>query len=64
MVAAAGDSDSVSVRTIGICAALILAGLVAAVVLGGRTSLLANTPLPKPPAVLEQRAKDVIQTLG
>jgi hypothetical protein len=64
MVAAAGDSDSVSVRTIGICAALILAGLVAAVVLGGRTSLLANTPLPKSPAVLEQRAKDVIQSLG
>ena len=61
---AAGDSDSVSVRTIGICAALILAGLVAAVVLGGRTSLLANTPLPKSPAVLEQRAKDVIQSLG
>ena len=64
MVAAAGDSDSVSVRTIGICAALILAGLVAAVVWGGRTSLLANTPLPKSPAVLEQRAKDVIQSLG
>ena len=64
MVAAAGDSDSVSVRTIGICAALILAGLVAAVVLGGRTSLLANTPFPKSPAVLEQRAKDVIQSLG
>ena len=33
-------------------------------VLGGRTSLLANTPLPKSPAVLEQRAKDVIQSLG
>jgi serine/threonine-protein kinase len=64
MVAAAGDSDSVSVRTIDICAALILAGLVAAVVLGGRTNLLANTPLPKSPAVLEQRAKDVIQSLG
>jgi len=64
MVAAAGDSDSVSVRTIGVCAALILAGLVAAVVSGGRTSLLANTPLPKSPAVLEQRAKDVIQSLG
>jgi serine/threonine-protein kinase len=64
MVAAAGDSDSVSVRTIGICAAFILAGLVAAVVLGGRTSLLANTPLPKSPAVLEQRAKDGIQSLG
>ena len=64
MVAAAGDTDSISVRTIGICVALILAGLVAAAVLGGKTNLLAKTPFPKSPAVLEQRAKDVIQSLG
>ncbi|MDR3700992.1 MAG: serine/threonine-protein kinase [Candidatus Sulfopaludibacter sp.] len=64
MVAAAGDSDSVSVRTIGICAALIVAGLVAVVTLAGKTSLLTKTPFRKSPAVLEQRAQDVIQSLG
>ena len=64
MVAAAGDTDSISVRTVGICVALILAGLVVAAVLGGKTNLLTKTPFPKSPAVLEQKAQDVIQSLG
>jgi serine/threonine-protein kinase len=64
MVAAAGDTDSISVRTVGICLVLILAGLVVAAVLGGKTNLLTKTPFPKPPAVLEQKAQDVIQSLG
>ena len=64
MVAAAGDSDSISVRTIGICFALILAGLVVAAVLGGKANILAKIPFSKSPAVLEQRAMDVIQSLG
>src|SRR5208283_1565194 len=64
MVAAAGDTDSISVRTIGISVALILAGLVVAAVLGGKTNLLTKTPFPKAPVVLEQKAQDVIQSLG
>ncbi|MGA8234108.1 MAG: hypothetical protein WB795_21710, partial [Candidatus Acidiferrales bacterium] len=64
MVAAAGNSDSVSVRTIGICMMLILAGLVVAAVLGGKSNLLAKTPFPMPPAVLEQKAQDVTRSLG
>jgi uncharacterized SAM-binding protein YcdF (DUF218 family) len=64
MVAAAGDTDSISMRTIGISVALIFAGLVAAAVLYGKTNLLAKTPFPKPPAALEQKAQDVIQSLG
>ncbi len=55
---------SIPVRTIGICVAWILAGLVAAAVLGGKTNLLTKTPFPKSPAVLEQKAQDVIQSLG
>jgi hypothetical protein len=43
---------------------LILAGLIAVVTLGGKTNLLTKTPFPKMPAVLEQRAQDVIQSLG
>jgi serine/threonine protein kinase len=64
MVAAAGDNDSISMRTIGISVALIFAGLVAAAVLYGNTNLLTKTPFPKPPAALEQRAQDVIESLG
>jgi hypothetical protein len=64
MVAAAGDADSISVRTIGICVAVILAGLFAAAVSGGKTNVLTMTPFPKPPAALEQKAQDLIQSLG
>ncbi|HYL72908.1 MAG TPA: serine/threonine-protein kinase, partial [Bryobacteraceae bacterium] len=64
MVAAAGDADSISVRTVGILAALILAGLVVAAVFGGKTILLAKTPFPKPPAALEQKAQSLIESLG
>jgi hypothetical protein len=64
MVAAAGDTDSISMRTIGISVGLILTGLVVAAVFGGKTSLLTKTPFPKSPAALEQKAQDVIQSLG
>jgi serine/threonine protein kinase len=64
MVAAAGDTDRISVRTAGICVACILAGLAVAAVWGGKTNLLTKTPFPEPPAVLERKARDVIQSLG
>jgi hypothetical protein len=60
MVAAAGDTDIVSLRTIGISVALILTGLVVVAVLCGKTNLLTKTPFPRPPAALEQKAQDVI----
>jgi serine/threonine-protein kinase len=64
MVAAAGDADSIPMRTIAICAASIVTGLIAAVLLGSKTNLLTKTPFPKSPAALEQKAQDVIQSLG
>jgi hypothetical protein len=64
MVAAAGDADSIPMRTVAICAASILAGLIVAAVLGGKTNILTKTPFPKSPAALEQKAQDVIQSLG
>jgi serine/threonine protein kinase len=64
MVAAAGDTDSISVRTVGISVAFIVAGLVVAAVLGGKTNVLAKTPFPMSPAVLEQKAQDVMRNLG
>ncbi|HUB33683.1 MAG TPA: serine/threonine-protein kinase, partial [Bryobacteraceae bacterium] len=64
MVAAAGDTDSVPVRTIAISVAGILIGLAVAAVLGGKSDLPAKTPFPMSPAVLEQRARDVMKSLG
>jgi hypothetical protein len=64
MVAAAGDTDSMTLRAVGASVALILAGLVVAAVLAGKSNLLAKSPFPKPPAILEQKAQDVTQSLG
>jgi hypothetical protein len=42
MVAASGDTEGISVRAACIWLALILVGLVAAVVLGSETSVVSN----------------------
>ena len=64
MVAASGDTEGISVRAAGIWLALILVGLVAVVVLGAKTNVLRKTPFEKPPAVLEERARNLIQSFG
>jgi predicted Ser/Thr protein kinase len=64
MVAAAGDTDRISVRTVGIVVAIILAGLVAAALLGSKTNLLTKTPFEESPAALAQQARNLIQSLG
>jgi predicted Ser/Thr protein kinase len=63
MVAASGEAG-ISVRAAGIWLALILVGLVGAVVLGEKTNVLRKTPFEKPPAVLEERAQNLIQSFG
>jgi len=64
MVAASGDTQGISVRAAGIWLALILVGLVAAVVLGAKTSVLGKTPFENSPDVLAKRARDLIQSFG
>ncbi len=64
MVAAAGSTEGISVRSAVVCLALILVGLVAAVVLGSKTNVLAKTPFEKQPAVLEEKARDLIRSFG
>ena len=64
MVAAAGDGDGISVRAAVLCFASIVAGLVAAAVLGGRVNVLQQIPFEKSPAALDQMARDLIHTLG
>ena len=61
MVAASGDTEEVSVRTAGLCLLWILAGLVALVILGGKTSLLQMTPFPNSPEILAHKAREMLQ---
>ena len=64
MVAASGDTEGISVRAASIWLALILVGLVVVVVLGAKNSVFRQTPFEKPPAALEERAQNLIQSFG
>jgi serine/threonine-protein kinase len=64
MVAASGDTPGISVRTAGICLAWILAGCVAAVILGEKANILLQTPFPHSPEILAQKANEMIQGFG
>jgi serine/threonine-protein kinase len=64
MVAAAGDSEAISVRTAVIALAVVAAGVVAVALLGGKANLLQATPFDLPPAVLVQKAREVIRSFG
>jgi hypothetical protein len=64
MVAASGDTEGISVRAACIWLALILVGLVAALVVGARTSVFAMTPFENSPDVLTRKARDLIQSFG
>jgi hypothetical protein len=64
MVAAAGDTEGISTLSAAVCLVLILAGLVVLAVVRGKTSVLMQTPFDKSPAALEQKARDVLASLG
>ena len=64
MVAASGDTQGISVRAACIWLALILVGLVGALVVGARTSVFAKTPFENSPDVLTRKARDLIQSFG
>jgi hypothetical protein len=64
MVAAAGDTEGISTVSAAVCLVLILAGLVVLAVVRGKTSVLQQTPFDKSPAALEQKAQDLLASLG
>ncbi len=64
MVAAAGNEAGIPVRTAVVYFTLMLAGLVVAAVLGGKTSIVQKSPLEYSPETLAQKARDLVQTLG
>src|SRR5271157_2947797 len=60
MVAAAGETDGISIRTAVLCLAAIVAGLILTVVLGSRVDVSQRIPLEKSPEVLAQKARELI----
>jgi serine/threonine-protein kinase len=64
VLAAAGESEALGVARGLVLVAAILAGLMAFVATSQRTSLVGRTPLDDPPAVLVDRAENIITALG
>jgi predicted Ser/Thr protein kinase len=64
MVAASGDVAGISVRAAGACLAIILTGLVGAVVLGSQSNFFRLTPFEDSTEVLAKKARDLIQSFG
>src|ERR1039457_4949179 len=64
MVAAAGETDTIPVRTIVLCLAAIVAGLILTIVLGSRVDVSQRIPAEKSPEVLAQKARELIQSFG
>jgi len=64
LVAQAGEVGGLSPRAAWACAAGIVLGVVAAIMLAGRTQLSRMAPLDKPPEYLIERARDITRRLG
>ena len=64
MVAAAGETGALSAGRVWLALAAIAFGLAALVVLQDRTDLLRLVPPPKEPAVLMERARDILSKAG
>jgi len=64
MVAASDDTGALSVRMAVVSLALVIAGLVAAVLLSGYSTILRVTPFPYSYEILAQKARDIAGHLG
>ncbi len=64
MVAASGESANVSVRLAVVLLILAVVGAVAAAVLHGKSDLVGQVPMDKPPDVLADRAHTILRNLG
>jgi serine/threonine-protein kinase len=64
LVAEAGETGGLKPGVAVACLAAVLAGLALVIPLSGVCNLLAVAPLDKPPAVLEEKAREIIFELG
>src|SRR5262245_40780914 len=60
MVAAAGKSEGIGLRAASICLAVVVSGVIATTILGSKVSAIEQTPFEHPPAVLAQKARELI----
>jgi Protein kinase domain len=64
MVAASGRVGDLPAGVAWACFASVLVGLLAVTLLAGRTMLVRRVPLPRPPEVLVQRARELVAKVG
>jgi serine/threonine-protein kinase len=64
MVAAAGEAGGLKPWIASALFGVYLVGVLVAVVLNGRLSLVAKIPTEKPPEVLEAQARDILEKIG
>src|SRR5271157_5016266 len=64
MVAAAGESESISVRMAVVCLVFTIASLAAMAMLFPKVSLLEKTPFEYSPEALAQKARDLVRGFG
>jgi len=64
MVAASGETAGLSLRVAVPCLAGIIAAMTFIIIGGAQTNLMRDLNLDKPPEVLEEKARDLIQSFG
>ena len=64
IVAAAGEVGTLSLAAGWVCVLLVFAGIAAVALLTSRSALVRRIPFDKPPAVLADRAREVLKTIG
>jgi len=64
MVAAAGSKEGLKLWAAWACLAVVIAGVIAAVFLGGQALLFRRVPIKNPPEVLAAKSREILQKSG
>jgi len=64
LVAASGKTEGMAIKYAFLCAGVVLAGVIATPILKQRTEAFLQTPLDYPPAVLQQKAREMAAGFG
>ncbi|HWB98278.1 MAG TPA: protein kinase, partial [Bryobacteraceae bacterium] len=64
LVAAAGNTEGLSIRSAVLCMATVLIMLAAVVLLSNRVFLVNRTPFDNPPEILADKARTIVESMG